>query len=155
MLYFVSERRRIKFKGHSFREFHQRVIPLLDGRHTMHQIKAEVRDVFAPQDLEAALKLLGDQKLLEDGPEEIAGSAWSEALTPQLNLFREIGLEPEQVQLRLKNAVTVTFLGLGRCWRLASSDWSCRCGCRRGSMCWTALPITASDISIFARIFLG
>jgi molybdopterin-synthase adenylyltransferase len=149
VLYFVSERRRIKFKGHSFREFHQRVIPLLDGRHTMHQIKAEVMDVFAPEDLEAALKLLGDQNLLEDGPKEIAGSTWNEALTPQLNLFHEIGLEAEQVQLRLKNA-TVTVLGLGGAGsQVAVGLAASGVGAVR---CADALPITASDV-YFSPVF--
>jgi bacteriocin biosynthesis cyclodehydratase domain-containing protein len=149
LLYFVSERRRIKFKGHSFREFHQRVIPLLDGWRTIHQIKTEVMDVFAPEDLEDALELLAAQELLEDGPEEIAGSAWSEALTPQLNLFREIGLKPEQVQHRLKTA-TVTLLGLGGAGsQVAAGLASSGVGAVR---CADALPITASDV-YFSPIF--
>lgn len=149
VLYFVSERRRIKFKGYSFREFHQRVIPLLDGRHTMQQIKAEVMDVFAPEDLETGLELMAAQKLLEDGPEEMAGSNWSEALTPQLNLFREIGLKPEQVQQRLKNA-TVTLLGLGGAGsQVAAGLAASGVGAVR---CADALPITAADV-YFSPLF--
>ena len=33
-LHFVSESRKIKVKGHSFREFQQHVVPLLNGEHT-------------------------------------------------------------------------------------------------------------------------
>src|ERR1043166_8357087 len=46
VLNFVSDRRRIKLKGHSFREFEQRVIPLLDGRHTVAEIEQQVADAF-------------------------------------------------------------------------------------------------------------
>ena len=149
VLYVVSERRRIKFKGHSFREFHQRVIPLLDGQRTMQQIKAEVMDLFAPEDLEAALSLLAAHKLLEDGPEEIAGSAWSEALRPQLSLFLEVGLKPEQVQQRLKNA-TVTVLGLGGAGsQVAAGLAASGVGAIR---CADPLPIAASDV-YFSPIF--
>src|SRR3954451_17602635 len=66
VLRFVSERRKIKIKGHSFREFQQYVIPLLDGRHTLEDIQAEVADAFRPEDLEAGLQVLADQGLLEE-----------------------------------------------------------------------------------------
>ena len=33
VLHFVSPQRRVKLKGHSFREFVQNVVPLLDGTH--------------------------------------------------------------------------------------------------------------------------
>lgn len=149
VLLFVSERRRIKLKGHSFREFQSRVIPLLDGWHTVEQIEAEVADVFAPEDLKAGLELLATQDLLQDGPEEIVGSGLREALTPQLNLFHEMGSPAKQMQQRLKNA-TVTVLGLGGAGSqvvaalAASGIGTIRCA--------DALPITASDV-YFSPIF--
>ena len=48
VLRFVSERKKIEIKEHSFREFQQYVIPLLDGSHTLEEIEAEVADVFRP-----------------------------------------------------------------------------------------------------------
>src|SRR5690242_3702597 len=66
-----SERRRIKIKGHSFREFLEHVVPLLDGRHTIEEIRAQVSGVFAPQDLDASLDVLAAHNLLEDGATEL------------------------------------------------------------------------------------
>jgi len=104
---FASSRRRIKLKGTAFREFQQRVIPLLDGRHTVAEIAAEVSDVFAREDLEAGLQLLADHNLLRDASD----SAPDEKLTPQLNFFHEMEMNAEEIQARLKRA-TVTIMGL-------------------------------------------
>jgi citronellol/citronellal dehydrogenase len=40
VLHIVSERRSLKLKGRSFREFHQRVIPMLNGKHSVEEIEA-------------------------------------------------------------------------------------------------------------------
>ena len=111
-LHFVSGRRRIKLKGHSFREFERRVIPLLNGQHTLEEIERKVEDVFAPDDLKAGLDLLASQNLLEDGPLSGPDDLIAERLTPQLNFFHEIGLNALEIQLRLRNA-RVTVFGLG------------------------------------------
>jgi hypothetical protein len=66
-LIIVSERRRLKLKGHSFREFMQHVLPLLDGKHTIDEIRRETAEVFAAEDLDASLELLAAQGLLDDG----------------------------------------------------------------------------------------
>ena len=102
-LHFVSERRRIKLKGHSFREFERRVIPLLDGEHTLEDIGRNVEDVFALDDLAAGLDLLASQNLLEDGPQA------ESQLTPQFNFFHEIGLGISETQQRLRNAKLTVF----------------------------------------------
>jgi len=88
------------------------VIPLLDGRHTLPEIEAEVAEVFAPQDLEAGLQLLAEHNLLQDAgaselPEEMASR-----LAPQLNFFHEMEINGEEMQARLRRA-TVTVLGMG------------------------------------------
>lgn len=88
------------------------MIPLLDGRHTMAEIEAEVADVFAPQDLEVGLQLLAEQNLLQDdGASELTAET-AERITPQLNFFHEMEMNGEEIQTRLKQA-TVTVLGLG------------------------------------------
>ena len=56
VLFFTSERRNIKLKGRSFREFLQVVVPILDGQHTLEEIEAEVSAQFSPKDLEQGLQ---------------------------------------------------------------------------------------------------
>ena len=58
ILQIVSERRRLKLKGHSFREFTKRVVPVLDGHHTWSEIQEHVADVFRPEDLDRVLGVL-------------------------------------------------------------------------------------------------
>lgn len=110
-LHFVSGRRTIKLKGHSFREFERRVIPLLDGKHTLEQIGRKVEDIFALCDLEAGLDLLASQNLLEDGPIDEATPDLGGRLTPQSNLFHELALDASEIQRRLHEA-KVTVFGL-------------------------------------------
>jgi len=55
VLQFLSSTRRIKLKGHSFREFRREVVPLLDGCHTMADIASATAEVFAPSDLDAEI----------------------------------------------------------------------------------------------------
>jgi bacteriocin biosynthesis cyclodehydratase domain-containing protein len=111
ILCFVSERRRIKLKGHSFREFHQYVVPLLDGRHSLDEIEAEVADMFRTEDLEAGLQLLADQNLLEDAAEAPVPPDTAAAIQPQLNFFHEVSANARQAQEKLLHA-TVSVLGL-------------------------------------------
>ncbi|HXU35900.1 MAG TPA: TOMM precursor leader peptide-binding protein [Blastocatellia bacterium] len=112
VLYFASAQRRIKLKGHSFREFEQYVVPLLDGRHTFQEIAESVADVFDADDLAAGLRLLADHRLLTDTEDRSPPSELPEFLAPQLNLFHEMNTDPEEIQLRLGRA-TVTVMGLG------------------------------------------
>jgi bacteriocin biosynthesis cyclodehydratase domain-containing protein len=108
VLHFVSGRRRLKLKGHSFRELESRVLPLLDGRRTVGEIQEAVADVFAPQDVEDGIALLAAQGLLAEG----AGSPpppprWE----PQRNFLHEVLGESEEVSRRLAASV-VTVVGL-------------------------------------------
>jgi molybdopterin-synthase adenylyltransferase len=112
VLRFVSQQRSIKLKGYSFREFEQRVIPLLDGRRTMEEIEQAVADVFAPADLAAGLELLAQQNLLVDDAGEALPDRVTESLAPQLALFQELKCDPVATQKRLQQSV-VTLLGAG------------------------------------------
>lgn len=112
VLYFASAQRRIKIKGHSFREFEQYVIPLLDGRHTFQEIADSVADVFDAEDLAAGLRLLAEQHLLTDTDDRMPQTESPESLAPQHNFFYEINTNPREIQSRLQSA-TVTVFGLG------------------------------------------
>jgi len=112
VLYFASAQRRIKIKGHSFREFEQYVIPLLDGGHTFQEIAEKVADVFDAEDLAAGLRLLAEQHLLIDTDDGTPPSQSPDPLAPQLNFFYEMNTNPQEVQSRLRSA-TVTIFGLG------------------------------------------
>lgn len=112
VLRFASSRKRIKLKGHSFREFQQLVIPLLDGRHTLPEIEAKVAEVFAPEDLSAGLQLLAEHHLLQDTGGDSPEADAATRLTPQLNFFHEIDLNGDEMQASLRQSV-VTVLGMG------------------------------------------
>ena len=104
-LHFVSGRRKIKLKGHSFREFERRVIPLLDGKNTLEEIGRKVEDIFAPDDLEAGLNLLASQNLLEDGPIDEQDAR----LVPQFNFFHEVGADASEIHRQLRAAKVAVF----------------------------------------------
>src|SRR5262245_9528936 len=111
-LFLVSERRKIKLKGHSFREFQRSVVPLLDGQHSLAEIHDEVADVFAAEVLDASLALLAEEGILEEGDND-SGAGPSEApLESQLNFFREVSAERERAQQTLSTK-TVALVGLG------------------------------------------
>lgn len=119
-LVFTSARRRVVVKGHSFREFLEKVVPLLDGRHSLEEIQERVADTFASEDISECLQLLSRQRLIEDG-ETVGFAADIEGrLEPQLNYLREFSDDPVGLQDRLA-AATVTVLGLGALGAVAAS----------------------------------
>jgi adenylyltransferase/sulfurtransferase len=124
VLRFVSDTRSVKLKGRSFRDFQQRVVPLLDGTRSFNDIANAVGDLFAPADLHAALTLMAEQNLLRDASldAQLDGSVSRE---PQANFLHEISGQPAEVQRRLA-AATIAVLGLGAvgagaCLALAAS----------------------------------
>jgi molybdopterin-synthase adenylyltransferase len=136
VLRFVSERRKVKLKGRSFREFQEYVIPLLDGEHSLDQIEREVADVFRAEDLEAGLDLMASHNLLEDGVEDDA------AIRPQTNFFHEVSADPKGAQEKLRNA-TVTVIGLGG---FGATVAMALAGTRIGAVrCLDSLPVSSSD----------
>jgi adenylyltransferase/sulfurtransferase len=150
VLRFVSERRRITIKGHSFREFQQYVIPLLDGRHTLDDIEAKVADVFRPEDLEAGLRVLADQELLEETPDVPLETA--RQIEPQTNFFHEVSADPRAAQERLEKA-TVTIMGLsGAGGSLALALAAARVGTVN---CVDALPVGPADPYLCAAFSPG
>jgi adenylyltransferase/sulfurtransferase len=142
VLHFVSERKRVKLKGHSFREFQQLVIPLLDGEHTLLEIEQAVADVFAPEDLEAGLELLAVNNLIEDAELHGKPTRFAEELTPQLNFFHELGLRSGEMQQRLAKSV-VTVIGMsGAGATVALSLAAAHVGTLR---CIDSLPVAPAD----------
>lgn len=111
VLHFISDSRRIKLKGHSFREFQRELLPLLDGGRTLAEIQEEVADLFAPADVEACLELLIENNLLEDASGSNVTPEEQKRLAPQLNFFHEVTGNSQQTQ-QVLNAKTVAVLGL-------------------------------------------
>jgi molybdopterin-synthase adenylyltransferase len=110
-LHFVSHRRTIKLKGHAFREFERRVVPLLDGEQTLEEIGRQVEDVFPMRDLETGLELLESQGLLENVDGNLPQGPDRTRFVPQQSFFYEMGLNPAKVLERLQRA-TVTVFGM-------------------------------------------
>jgi bacteriocin biosynthesis cyclodehydratase domain-containing protein len=105
---FVSDARRVKLKGHSFREFERAVIPLLDGGHTLADIGAATAELFAPADLEDALRLLLANGLLREG-DSGDGQVDGGMRAPQWNLLHDLGLDPAAAQSILAGSTVAVF----------------------------------------------
>lgn len=110
VLHFVSERRSLKLKGRSFREFHKRVIPMLDGKHSIEEIETATADIFPADELRDALEVLAEQGIVVDAADQMLNSETAERMAPQLNFFHDLapGL-PFQEKLA---AATVAVIGL-------------------------------------------
>ena len=142
VLRFISARRSLKLKGHSFREFQNSVLPLLDGRHSFEEIQKQVEDLFNEEDLVECLRLLAAQNLLEEGDTCLQGEV-ARRLTPQLNFFHEVGGQAEVMQERLGNA-TVTVIGMGGVGAGAALSLAAAgVGTLR---CVDALPVRETDV---------
>lgn len=107
----VSWRRSVTLKGHSFREFARKVVPLLDGRHDLDGICDAVADTFAPGDLVAALETLEGQGIVVDAaPAEERGDTDPLArLLPQMGWLAETAPEGRAAQRHLSGARVVLF----------------------------------------------
>ncbi|MCW3052562.1 MAG: UBA/THIF-type binding protein [Chthonomonadales bacterium] len=149
-LIFTSERRQIKLKGRSFREFYREVVPLLDGRHTLEEIQEAAEDIFAPEDLEQCLIYLAQNGILQDAEADTLPTEVAQRLAPQLNFFHEIGLNPQEAQAQLARA-TITVLGMGS---VGASVTLALAGAQVGTVrCVDALPVTHADTAL-APLFL-
>jgi bacteriocin biosynthesis cyclodehydratase domain-containing protein len=119
-LVFASERRRLVVRGHSFREFLARVVPLLDGSRTLQEIQDAVADVFEPQDVAESLSLLVQHQIVEDAESIRLPADVQERMEPQLNYLREVHPTPADVIERLA-AATVTVVGMGALGAVAAT----------------------------------
>jgi molybdopterin-synthase adenylyltransferase len=108
-LHFISPQRRLKLKGHAFREFVQQVVPLLDGTRSFDSIHAEVSDLFDANDLSACFALLAEQGVLEDADEWNLDEAAQEILQPQLNLLHDLSETPSELQQRIAKSCVGVF----------------------------------------------
>jgi adenylyltransferase/sulfurtransferase len=144
VLHVVSQQRALKLKGFAFREFCERVVPLLDGQRSLEEIQASTADVFRPGDLADCLTLLARQGIVVEGADGV-----DEMRTPQHNLFRELapGADP---QGRLA-AATVALIGLGGAGQaVASALAAAGVGELR---CFDELPVAPADV--YYAPFLG
>jgi bacteriocin biosynthesis cyclodehydratase domain-containing protein len=108
----LSERRRIDLKGRFLREFTRYVVPLLDGSHELDEIRTRVADVFDPDDLDAALELLGQQRLLEYLDDDPAVADAMRRSAPQANYVHELGADAKAIAQALAR-MRVTIVGAG------------------------------------------
>src|SRR5437763_5248901 len=152
VLHVVSARRSVKFKGHSFRELHRRVLPLLDGRRTFEEIHRETADLFAAEDLAEALALFSEQGVLVEGDEPDLGADLSARLAPQLNFFREQTPDAAAAQARLA-AATVAVVGLGGAG--AATALALAAAGVGTLRCVDPLPVAAADVYLSPAFALG
>lgn len=110
VLHFVSERRSLKLKGRSFREFHKRVIPMLNGEHSIEEIETATADLFPADELRDALGVLADQGIVLDASAHSFNSEIAERMAPQLNLFHD--LAPGVPFQKKLEAATVAVIGM-------------------------------------------
>lgn len=137
-----SQRRRIKLKGKSLREFWHRVVPLLDGRHTVEEIQQRVSSLFPPDELMEGLQLLAAQHLLQEADLDLRAPGLDRTIEPQLNAFHELGLDAALVQRRLAGA-TVAIVGLGGAGAYAALALA---AAGTGEIrCVDSMPVGASD----------
>jgi bacteriocin biosynthesis cyclodehydratase domain-containing protein len=108
-LHFVSQNRRLKLKGRSFREFVQHVVPLLDGSRSTPEICEAARDWFDEPDLLECLVLLQNNGVLEDASRWALSQESQLRLQPQLNLFRDLSSEPWALQEKISTARVAVF----------------------------------------------
>ena len=109
VLHIVSERRSLALKGFAFREFSERVVPLLDGSRSLEEIEHATADVFRAEDLRECLALLEAQGVIVDAPESLPADGVARRMTPQLNLFRDLAPEHD-LQARLEAATVALSL---------------------------------------------
>ena len=110
-LHIVSERRSLKLKGHSFREFRKSVIPLLDGSHTIEDIEKATGDLFRAQDLLECFSMLSEQGVLVEGDDNNLSSNVAARMAPQLNWFHDAAPGIDLQQRLIKADVAVVGLG--------------------------------------------
>jgi adenylyltransferase/sulfurtransferase len=120
-LVFTSERKRLVVGGRSFGAFVEHIVPLLDGQHTLDEIRARVGGVFDPLELEDSLSLLVQHRIVEDADQVVFPDDVQERIEPQLNYLREVSPVPGVVVERLANA-QVTVVGLGAVGAVAATS---------------------------------
>jgi bacteriocin biosynthesis cyclodehydratase domain-containing protein len=163
VLHIVSEQRTLKLKGFAFREFRDRVVPLLDGTNSVDAIVDATRDVFSRDDLVASLSLLADHGIVVEGHRDEhpdarpdgdcgdgAGHDGARRMAPQLNLFRELVPDgrPDE-RLRASSVAVIGLGGVGTACALALA--AAGVGTIR---CIDALPVVPADVYLGPAVAL-
>jgi molybdopterin-synthase adenylyltransferase len=149
ILYFASGRKRLKIKGHSFREFRDVVLPLLDGNHMVEEVEKRVASYFDPEDLRRCLNLLESQNLLEDVSAYPNPSNTDQIPVPQLNFLHTVGGDANDISRRLLRA-TIAIVGLGGAG--AQAALSLAAGKVGRIHCVDSLPVSEAD-TYFSNLF--
>jgi molybdopterin-synthase adenylyltransferase len=119
-LVFMSEGRRLVFTGSAFASFVEHVVPLLDGAHALEEIQTRTKEIFDPAELERFLRLLQENRVVEDAELVRFPDGASARLAPQIAYLREVSTDPAGILDRLAHA-EVTVVGLGPVGAVAST----------------------------------
>jgi adenylyltransferase/sulfurtransferase len=119
-LVLTSEGKRISLAGLSLETFVDRVVPLLDGNHTLEEIQSRVADVFDPSDLAESLRVLNRHGIVEDTELVVVADEVRERIEPELGYLRSVTAEPARILGRLSEA-RVTVVGLGAIGAVAAT----------------------------------
>lgn len=142
VLHFVSSRRSLRFEGRNLTAFHEVVLPLLDGRHTLAAIETACAPRFRRDELHRGLQLLASHRLLHDAGTDAIEEPTRTRLAPQLNFLHELGFDAQQKQARLSSA-TVSLIGLSGAGATAALSLA---AAQVGSLrCIDAQPVSAAD----------
>lgn len=109
---FNTTRRTLKVNGQALQDLEKMVLPLLDGTHTIGEIRAAVWDKLTDSSLDECLEFLVANRLVEEHPEDALNLYNRAQLQPQLNLYHELGFKQQDAQQRLANA-RIAIFGLG------------------------------------------
>jgi molybdopterin-synthase adenylyltransferase len=119
-LVFTSEGKRLVIRGRSLGLFLERVVPLLDGTHTLAEIEERSADLFDRRQLEESLGLLTDSGIVEDAEASRISPEQRGRLEPQLAYLSEVGADPADVVEMLADS-RVTVVGLGALGTVAAT----------------------------------
>jgi molybdopterin-synthase adenylyltransferase len=119
-LVFTSEARRIVVRGGSLRAFLERVVPLLDGQHTLEEIMRRAAEVLDPSAVERTLNLLLQNRIVQDAELARLPTETYERLGPQLSYLEEVGPDPALIVDRLAGS-RVAVVGLGALGAVAAT----------------------------------
>ncbi len=107
----VSWRRNLVLKGRSFDALVKRLLPRLDGETTVSALNLELADVFSPDEIAAALNMLGAQGIVVEGAADGAQNLPADRM-PQLGWLSENAPDGTAAQARISQA-RIVLIGAG------------------------------------------
>ncbi|HIK03176.1 MAG TPA: TOMM precursor leader peptide-binding protein [Trichormus sp. M33_DOE_039] len=109
---FNTTRRTLKVDGQALQDVERIVFPLLDGTHTIGEIRTAVWEQITDSSLDQCLAFLMENRLVEEYRDDTFDLESRAQLLPQLGLYHELGFQQQDAQERLANA-RIAIFGLG------------------------------------------